>query len=344
MAGGVMENAGLCLDRFGLPYIPGSAVKGCARRWAIQTLLDARGSDESSNNLARHLASLALVFGCSEQDWGDKRKDGRFVSDFAFAIGDKQWREIGASARKLVPVSDSFGGYVSYMSAYPVNIGKVTGLPLDMPETGQLELDVVTCHHGDYYANPDTKVASDTEEPVPVIFPAVAAGHVFTFAVLPLRDCTSELLSMARTWLVDGLKTFGLGAKTAAGYGWFEDVSTAIRQVHEVLRREREQKEQRGREQAERDVVRASLQPDLDLIDQLRRLKEPDLRGQINPFATEERFWTLKDERVQLTILYYLCVTAPDLFTADRAKPSSKIAKAITHLSGKFPHIVPAKP
>ena len=28
MAGGVMENAGLCLDRFGLPYIPGSAVKG----------------------------------------------------------------------------------------------------------------------------------------------------------------------------------------------------------------------------------------------------------------------------------------------------------------------------
>lgn len=27
-----MENAGLSLDRYGLPHIPGSAVKGCARR------------------------------------------------------------------------------------------------------------------------------------------------------------------------------------------------------------------------------------------------------------------------------------------------------------------------
>ena len=38
MAGGVMENAGLCLDRFGLPLIPGSAVKGCARRTALAAL------------------------------------------------------------------------------------------------------------------------------------------------------------------------------------------------------------------------------------------------------------------------------------------------------------------
>src|SRR6266571_1976735 len=38
MAGGVMENAGLCLDRFGLPCIPGTAVKGCARRAAVAAL------------------------------------------------------------------------------------------------------------------------------------------------------------------------------------------------------------------------------------------------------------------------------------------------------------------
>src|SRR3989454_9666269 len=47
MAGGVMENAGLCLDRFGVPYIPGSAVKGCTRRMAIQNLLEAREAKES---------------------------------------------------------------------------------------------------------------------------------------------------------------------------------------------------------------------------------------------------------------------------------------------------------
>jgi CRISPR/Cas system CMR subunit Cmr6 (Cas7 group RAMP superfamily) len=46
MAGGVMENAGLCLDRVGLPYIPGSAVKGCARRMATQQLPEEAERDQ----------------------------------------------------------------------------------------------------------------------------------------------------------------------------------------------------------------------------------------------------------------------------------------------------------
>ena len=39
------------------------------------------------------------------------------------------------------------------------------------PELGKLELDVVTCHHGDYYGG-ILDVAKDTEDPVPVVFPA----------------------------------------------------------------------------------------------------------------------------------------------------------------------------
>ena len=36
LAEGLIENAGICLDRlFGLPYIPGSAVKGIARHAAL---------------------------------------------------------------------------------------------------------------------------------------------------------------------------------------------------------------------------------------------------------------------------------------------------------------------
>ena len=62
-------------------------------------------------------------------------------------------------------------------------------------------------------------VALDTEDPVPVVFPAVAPGHVFAFAVLG-KD--PALTAKAKTWLKNGLEQFGLGAKTAAGYGWFE--------------------------------------------------------------------------------------------------------------------------
>ena len=60
-------------------------------------------------------------------------------------------------------------------------------------------------------------------------------------------------------------------------------------------------------------------------------MKEADLRGQINPFATEERFWSQKDERVQLTLLHFLTVTAPELLPADRANP--KLAERYDWLS-----------
>jgi hypothetical protein len=246
--------------------------------------------------------------------------------------------------KPLAPQLPSFASSVSFLPAYPIKVG-ANALPLAEPDLGALELDVVTCHHGDYYGSndPDAK-AEDTEEPVPVVFPAIAAGHVFVFAMLPLRDCSGELLKQARTWLLGGLATFGLGAKTNSGYGWFEDVTDLIRQAQDAVKAQQAAQERQRKEQADRDAARANLQPDLEVIEKLRSLKDPDLRGQINPFATEERFWTQKDERVQLTVLHFLGVTAPDLLAADRANPKSKIAKAIANLAAKFPHVASQKP
>lgn len=266
MAGGVMENAGLCLDHFGLPYIPGSAVKGSARRAATQALLET----ESPEAKADLLFNLCLVFGWGDTDWkaGRKRKpqNGREVetepySDFWWAMtldtGDRTdddpkrnqlWRQVApAVANHLLdhlhvrqrehpnePWRDlpNFAGGVSFLPAYPLDVTGAKGLPVELPkELGKLELDVVTCHHGEYYGgNPAYASAPDTEDPVPVVFPAVAPGHVFTFALVPLR--ATDLVEHARTWLRTGLETFGLGAKTNAGYGWFDasdSVNEAVR-------------------------------------------------------------------------------------------------------------------
>jgi hypothetical protein len=194
---------------------------------------------------------------------------------------------------------------------------------------GALELDIVTCHHGEYYkGNPAYEDAPDTEEPVPVVFPAVVPGHVFTFALVPLRHCPTERLKRAREWLAAGLETFGLGAKTNAGYGWFDDVTSAVGE-----------KERAAKELADREAVRAALTPDEAFLARLRAMKESDIRGQINPFATEEKFWTERNERVQMTLLYFLMVAEPDLLAADRGNPKSKIAKALANLSSKFPNI-----
>lgn len=223
MAGGVMENAGLCLDRFGLPYIPGSAVKGCARRMAIQQLLEVEASSKPGL-----LVQIAMVFGWGEQDWSDAMKGGRFKSDFAYAVGAELWPGVSIAAKQSLAQTSHFAGTVSFLPSHPVDVSGAE-LPHRSPTLGALELDVVTCHHPAYYQN-KKPVAIDDEDPNPVVFPSVAAGHVFAFSVLPLRNCTDELLHQAREWLANGLVLFGVGAKTAAGYGWF-DCSDAIQDM-----------------------------------------------------------------------------------------------------------------
>jgi CRISPR-associated protein Cmr6 len=227
MAGGVMENAGLCLDRFGVSYIPGSAVKGCARRMAIQLLAEAREKNHHPEVLARLLADIALVFGWGQDDWRpDQNKHGHLKSDFVYAIGCEKWlkvfREVGGLLLQTQTERHEdlshFAGAVAFLAAYPQALS-----------ANDLELDVVTCHHPRYYQG-ELDLATDDEEPNPVTFIAVAAGPTFAFATLPLRAQRESLSQpgaklhvLARNWLHQGLETFGLGAKTAAGYGWFNE-------------------------------------------------------------------------------------------------------------------------
>jgi len=125
----------------------------------------------------------------------------------------------------------NFAGAVSFLPAYP----RVSPVP-------DLELDVVTPHHQKYYganAELEMPVALDTENPIPVVFPAVAAGHIFAFAVIG-KD--RDLVQKAREWLRGGLQIFGIGAKTAAGYGWFDCSTGVTSEVSAVASTEQERK------------------------------------------------------------------------------------------------------
>lgn len=338
MAGGVMENAGLCLDRFGLPYIPGSAVKGCARRMAIQNFLEAREANEPNDKLARLLADMALVFGWGDQDWKGGRRMGEFISDFEFACGP-HWQDVrNAAVAKLLdllrvpyrehpaePWKDlpNFAGSVSFLQAYP----------WQLPAT-DLELDVVTCHHPDYYSRKTNQrgdlimpVALDTEDPNPVVFCAVAPRIVFAFAVLPLRGCSDTLLAKAHEWLKAGLEAFGLGAKTAAGYGWFKDIS---KEIQDGLRRADELQ---------------TLKPDPQWLEKFRSLSEADLRGRINKFDFDPRFWPPSgpetSPQYQLSLFVFLTEVSPSLYQAERAKPKSKVVGALKRLAEKLQRPLP---
>ena len=399
MAGGVMENAGLCLDRYGVPYIPGTAVKGCARRMAIQILLEAREAKEPGDRLARLLADIALVFGWGQQDW--KMRDD---SDFAYAVGDGLWNQVSSSARRLLPITGHFAGTVSFLPAYPQHL-----------PANDIELDVVTCHHPNYYrADPAWPVALDSDDPNPVVFLTVAAGIVFQFAVLPIRRaCTGlvgqvsdltapgvsdsvdtpigpgnigggnesentgseppgtgrpevcptghRLVVAGREWLRQGLEMFGLGAKTAAGYGWF-DASKDFNQRFVTEQREKAEEtakrlkaeqavlEAKARERAdkeEKERQRGRLTPDGPWMAQFKAFPEANRREIINKFAFEEEKWwptqgELADERIQFSLGHFLINVEPEFLAADRASPKSKTAKALAALKRKFPALAPS--
>jgi CRISPR type III-B/RAMP module RAMP protein Cmr6 len=276
MAGGVMENAGLSLDRHGLPLIPGSAVKGCARRAALAALrewceTDAKpsGDDNLFTALcapfavpAEMLAAIALTFGWVETDWSDDPADN---GDFRWSAA-KSWLHVRTQAREHLghPSAKEFAGAIAFLDARPNSDPK-------------LILDVVTPHHTKYYKG-DISIATDTEEPVPVLFPAVkeqGANDYFIFAVYPLRGAEEKVLSFAQAALRTGLDAFGIGAKTNAGYGWFdatEELNQSLRAASaakakaEAEERDRRlEKEKDAHEVEERrkaNALRAAMTPD----------------------------------------------------------------------------------
>lgn len=226
-AGGILENAGLCLHpHFGAPYIPGSAVKGIARHaawckwkevWCQWEEAKKSGGDEAKvthyGTEAKKIAKqIAEVFGYPTGD-----KDG--LDTFLVEYGD--WKNKSAS------------GSVAFLPAIPCSEKGV-------PDKGKLAVDIVNSHQKAYYGNSSPAAhASATDGPNPQKFPAVGNETSFRFALVPVRD-KSEFVGLAKQWLLDALETHGAGAKTAAGYGWF-DVDHVRGEEADKKRKEQEQ-------------------------------------------------------------------------------------------------------
>jgi len=155
------------LHTYGMPYIPGSAIKGVCR------------------DVAEELAKLP-------------REEAGHVSaeQFLDLIGDQK----------------SAGLCVFYDAWYvPDSVG---GKPFHR--------DVVTVHHPDYYRQKNDAWPTDFDDPNPVPFIVVKPGAKFLFAVKPPAP---EWADFVRNLLIHALTTHGVGGKTNAGYGWFEDPS-----------------------------------------------------------------------------------------------------------------------
>ena len=218
LADGLIENAGICLDRlFGLPYVPGSAVKGVSRHaglWRVRSL----PSEEREDALIVFAKTFGFGTVETKHKTFSKTERKEKPTDLAWALDDGLDKErfdsfIDRLKSETTARDNSLQGGVSFFPAYPIS-----------PDA-KIVVDLTNAHYPDYYRRQDLQELKK-ESPRPNPFPTVEKGTTFSFlAVLNgtgFRHSTpSHLLEFARESLAHALTKNGLGAKTGAGYGWF---------------------------------------------------------------------------------------------------------------------------
>jgi CRISPR-associated protein Cmr6 len=92
------------------------------------------------------------------------------------------------------------------------------GVPVTPP---QIERDVLNPHYAAYYGGSENVPPADYLSPRPVFFLAVGRESLFSFGVASAsgdQDSANRVVG----WLQGALTELGVGAKTTAGYGYWD--------------------------------------------------------------------------------------------------------------------------
>jgi len=218
-AGHVLETA-ITLDRnTGAPLIPGSVLKGLTRTVGLVSVaesfslpgIDWLAHDDDENGPPPKLVRLEQWIVAFEDlgtpDALDCLVDEVLEIDPATISIDKKTLRLAADFRAVFGTTDHAGAIVFLDGLYAGD-----RLP-------KYHIDIMNPHFPKYYTGDSPP--SDDQNPVPVPYLTVAAGQLFVFSILPRTPDAAPLVKRAGAWLIRGLKEFGVGAKTAQGYGLF---------------------------------------------------------------------------------------------------------------------------
>lgn len=183
----VRETGITLLHLYGMPVLPGSALKGLARRY-----LTRRGEARSEIEL-EEIATVMFGRGAGQP-----------------ALGTKQ------SQRANGEEIEAVAAHLTYFDAWYV--------PGSAPQDKPLRRDVITVHHPRYYRSQGKAggesslppVPWDLDDPNPVAF--ISARGRFLVAVRG-PDAEGQWAEQALTVLERALADWGIGAKTSSGYG-----------------------------------------------------------------------------------------------------------------------------
>ncbi|MCS6921550.1 MAG: type III-B CRISPR module RAMP protein Cmr6 [Elioraea sp.] len=187
---GSATDVGLTLHRtWGVPVIPGSALKGLLAHW-----VDAVLGPDPQNPEPERLPFAGVV-------WDDRR--------IAYGPGEVYRALFGApEADREAPgrPDTAARGLVSFHDALWVP---------NTPSATPLAVDVLTVHQKRYYDSTGKSPPVDWDDPNPVSFLSVRPGASFLLAL----SGPPEWTALAKDLLLEALREWGVGGKTAAGYG-----------------------------------------------------------------------------------------------------------------------------
>lgn len=189
---GVLEFGITLHHTTGLPFIPGSALKGLCRSYALLTLA-AEANIDTTNT--------------------------KQLTEFEDSLFEQQEQEAAtASSQNLRHAFCAiFGSKVEAGACIFYD-----GVLSEFPNGTLFTVDVMTPHFSQYYRASGGEAPHDADSPIPVSFLTVREGTRFAFAIGLRRGVEDDnLRKQARRWLRAALYELGIGAKTAAGYGVF---------------------------------------------------------------------------------------------------------------------------
>jgi CRISPR-associated protein Cmr6 len=179
----------------GLPYIPGSALKGLCRSYTL-LFLAARWKVEVETKALKQLDEALCGITNGETE-----------------ILEPELAEL---------YKDLFGtqteaGQCVFFDAIVQSM---------LYEESLFTVDVMTPHFEEYYRSQGNKAPHDADNPNPIAYITVTEGTVFRFAIGLRNNAQTDkgILRDARELLQAALQELGVGAKTAQGYGVFAPV------------------------------------------------------------------------------------------------------------------------
>jgi CRISPR-associated protein Cmr6 len=242
LTGNGMLETGCSLSRnYGMPYIPGSSVKGVVRAWATKTL---------SNSSA----VLEALFGTYDSE---------------------QTNPVAAS--------------VIFHDAWWIPQG----------DKKPFVLDVVTTHHQAYY-NGSQDLPKDIDSPIPKHMLAVQGSFLFVLEGDP------NAIKLCQTILEKALAQSGIGAKTAADYGYMKInddlLSKLLKQNLEVIK----QKEESRLSVEEKILASLSGQLESQISNNIQNASG-ELREELKLAVEKAKSWRQEDIQ-QLQKIVFECI------------------------------------